>query len=173
MKQVYLALIVFGMLFVAGCSNSSKASSSKTESKATEKLMAEMHAQVGMPNITNFQEKKWAKMIFELRDKSDLITYAYIVDMNGNLHYLFQCIGYGLPYSVQYSNPERVVDCEVELNHSLYEDHTQTLPQADPNGLYMPEGLSATWLMMYDPKTKEIKPVYIEPQIIVSPVRLH
>ena len=83
MKKVYLALIVFGMLFVVGCRNDGP-SSSKTESKATEKLMAEMHAQVGMPNITNFQEKKWAKMIFELRDKSDLITYAYLVDMNGN-----------------------------------------------------------------------------------------
>jgi len=28
-----------------------------------------------------------------------------------------------------------------------------TIPQPDPNGLFMPDGLSATWLMMIDPET--------------------
>ena len=46
------------------------------------------------------------------------------------------------------------------------------VPQADPNGLFMPTGLSATWLMMIDPKTHEPRPVYIEPEIIVSPFPL-
>jgi len=36
----------------------------------------------------------------------------------------------------------------------------------------MPEGLSATWLMMEDPSTKEIKPVYVEQEILVSPFKL-
>ena len=43
----------------------------------------------------------------------------------------------------------------------------------EPNGLFMPEGLSATWLLMIDPKTNEPRPVYVEPQIIVSPFPLH
>lgn len=40
------------------------------------------------------------------------------------------------------------------------------------NGLFMPQGLSATWLMMIDPQTNEPRPVYVEPEIIVSPFPL-
>jgi len=35
----------------------------------------------------------------------------------------------------------------------------------------MPDGLSATWLMMID-KDGKSRPVYIEPEIIVSPFPL-
>lgn len=69
---------------------------------------------------------------------------------------------FGVPFSAQYTNPEK------------YIRHTGTiLPQADPNGLYMPVSSSATWLMMIDPETKEARPVYIEPEIVVSPFKLH
>ena len=37
----------------------------------------------------------------------------------------------------------------------------------------MPEGLSATWLMMINPATGEAQPVYIESEIVVSPFPLH
>lgn len=47
------------------------------------------------------------------------------------------------------------------------------LPQADPNGLFMPTSSSVTWLIMIDPKTNEPRPVYIEPEIVVGPFPLH
>jgi len=159
MKKEYLFIIIiitFVLLMSTGQSESDR-----ELSRQTEKSMQEANAQIGMPAIVNFQERKLAKMIFELRDKEDLITFAYIVNLNGELIYLGQCIGFGLPYSVQYTNPEKLA--------SGYEC---TIPQADPNGLFMPDGLSATWLMMIDPETKEPRPVYVEPQIIVSPFRL-
>ena len=120
-----------------------------------------------MPAIKNFQERKLAKMIFELRDQEDLITYAYLVNLEGKLIFLGKCLGFGLPYSVQYTNPQKVV------YSGGYERGFGSMPQADPNGLFMPEGLSATWLMMYDETTKKARPVYVEPQIIVSPFPLH
>ena len=33
--------------------------------------------------------------------------------------------------------------------------------------------VSATWFMMVDPKTNKPRPVYIEPEIVVSPFPLH
>jgi hypothetical protein len=48
----------------------------------------------------------------------------------------------------------------------------QTIPQADPNGLYMPTSSSATWVMLKDPKTGKIHPVYVESDITVSPFKL-
>ena len=133
--------------------------------RSTEESMKEANMQIGMPAIINFQERKLAKQIFELRDKEDLVTYAYIVNhMTGELVFIGRCIGFGLPYSVQYTSPMV----------NKYGDHTEApVPQADPNGLFMPDGLSATWLMMIDPKTGDPRPVYVEPQIIVSPFPLH
>ena len=46
------------------------------------------------------------------------------------------------------------------------------MPQPEPNGLFMPDGLAATWLMLIDEKG-DIHPAYFEPAIIVSPVLLH
>ena len=163
-------LPVFG--FISGCDNvSSTPNADQRQAQATEQAMAEADRQIGMPAIVNFQERKLAKMIFELRDKEDLICYAYIVNhMTGELVFIGKCLGFGLPYSVQYTNPERMdtVDGGASFARNPY-----TLPQPDPNGLFMPSGLSATWLMMIDPSTNEPRPVYVEPEILVSPFQLH
>lgn len=139
-------------------------SSDKIMRQQTEAALKEANAQIGMPAIKNFQERKLAKMIFELRDQEKLICWAYIVNhMTGELVLIGKCIGFGLPYSVQYTNPMKRV-------YGSMESHT--LPQADPNGLFMPDGLSATWLMMIDKKTGDPHPVYVEPEILVSPFPL-
>jgi len=155
---VLLALTVC----LAGCDVNS---ADKVQTEASEKSLAEAQRQIGMPNIVNFQERKLMKSILELRDKEDLVTYAYIVDWQGNLHFIGQCIGFGLPYSVQFTNPQKL---RWSQRHGGF-----TMPQADPNGLFMPDSLSATWLMMLDPDTQEVRPVYVEPPIIVSPFKLH
>jgi hypothetical protein len=46
------------------------------------------------------------------------------------------------------------------------------LPQADPNGLFSPTSAEGTWVMCKDPKGGEVKPVYIEPRIVVSPFKM-
>ena len=126
----------------------------------TDRALAEAHRQVGMPDITRFTERKLARDILELRDK-EITTYVYIVNWQGELIYLGEALGFGLPYSVQYTNP-------VKRAHS----HSEvTFAQADPNGLFMPSGLSATWIMLKGPDG-EIHAVYVEPQIIVSPFQL-
>lgn len=129
---------------------------------ATTQAMGEANRQVGMPDIINWTERRQFKDILELRDKPDLATFTYIVDMNANLRPLCRSIGYGLPYSVQYTNPMVTVDTW-RANGFL-----EQLPQPDPNGLFMPDGLSATWVLCVDPESGTPDPVYVEPQIIVS-----
>jgi len=140
-----------------------------------EETQRECVAQTGLPAIRNFQEKKMLKTLYELRDREDLICYAYLFNtMTGSVgQYLGQCIGYGLPASTQYSSPQKLVDVTDHHISSYQANDSAVIPQAEPNGLFMPDGLSATWLMMIDPKTKEPRPVYIEPMIIVSPFPLH
>lgn len=173
MKKIFMILMI---LFVCGsvfATGAVETTSDGVLATQTEQAMQEMNAQIGMPAIKNFQERKLAKMIFELRDQENLATYAYIVaQQTGRLVFIGECIGYGLPYSVQYTSPEKLVDRYGRtITSSNYDAHP--MPQADPNGLFMPSGLSATWLMLVDPKTKQARPVYVEPEIIVSPFPLH
>ena len=157
MKKLLMVLIL--IIFI-GCEVAD--TSDRKMKKQTEKAMQQMSRVVGMPAIKNFQERKLAKMIFELRDQANLITYTYIVTLSGKKIFLGKSIGYGLPYSIQYTNP---------MKH-VYSGGAVTIPQADPNGLFMPSGLSATWVMLINPRTGKPKPVYIENEIIVSPFRL-
>lgn len=134
------------------------------QERATAQLAAEANEQVGMPAISNFQERRFAKQILEMRDR-EIATHTYVNNaLKGCLVYLGASVGYGLPYAVQFTNPER---SEYHTNGG-----TVTLPQPDPNGLFMPDSLSATWVLLYDTKTKKTAPVYVEAEITVSPFRI-
>lgn len=166
---VMLLVAIILPVFLTGCGDAKEPKADETIQKQQEASMREAVAQTGLPAMKNFKEKKMLKMLYELRDQENLVCYAYLFNtMTGEVgQFLGKCIGYGLPASTQYSNPEKVV------HENLYNGGSfGTLPQAEPNGLFMPEGLSATWLMMIDPATKEPRPVYVEPMIIVSPFAL-
>lgn len=164
MKKLFIIGMLFLSVMALGCGEDNTAD--KVQAAQTEVAMQEAQRQVGMPNIINFQQRKLMKMIYELCDKEDLICYAYIKsDYQGKLFFVGKCIGFGIPFSAQFTNPERI--------KRVYSGVYQTLPQADPNGLFMPTSSSATWLMMIDPKTNKPRPVYLEPEIVVSPFRLH
>ena len=165
MKRLILCAVccaVCCMMFV-GCENVPDAD--KRQAKNTKKQLLEADKQIGYPDIVNFTERRLAKDILELRDQESLSTYTYLVSLEGKLVFLGNSVGYGLPYSVQFTNPE------VEVYRANQGGHG-TMPQADPNGLFMPEGLSATWILLVDPETGEARPTYVEPSIIVSPFKL-
>ena len=166
-KILIISFLIIAIIALSSCEVASSPSVSQLETKAVQENMKEMSKQVGNPNIQNFYEKRLAKKIFELRDDSKLITYAYMQNLEGQFVYIGKCVGFGLPYSVQYTNPEL-------LKTGGYNDNRWaiSLPQADPNGLYMPEGLSATWLIIMDEKTNETSVMYTEPSIVVTQFKL-
>jgi len=168
-RPIFFALLV-GIVAIAflfsGCSDGATTPSTDRQQTAqTERMVAEAQRQVGMPAITNFTERKFAKMITELRD-TEVATFTYIVDMNGVRHFLTESIGYGIPYSVQFTNPAR----------PLWETGYQsiagvTVGQPEPNGLFMPTSSSATWVLAVTPEGG-ISPMYVESEILVSTFRL-
>ena len=160
MKAIFA---IIALLALAAC-DEAKPSSDQVQRHQQEQLSAESNAQVGMPAITNFQEKRMAKMILELRDTA-LTTITYTQDMNGVLHKLCDSVGYGLPYATQYTNPQRTVE-------GRGQNEFTTLPQADPNGLFSPASADGTWVLCLDPATKKAMPLYVEPHVIVSPFPL-
>lgn len=140
-------------------------SPSTDEKQAEEqaRALAQAHAQVGMPSVTHFTEKRMMKDLYELRDGS-VPTHTYIVsEKDGCLRYLGASVGYGLPYSTQFTAPTTTM-------HG-YQAYYQ-VPQAEPNGLFMPNSAEGTWVMLKDPRGTEVKAVYVEPRVVVSPFKL-
>ncbi len=183
MKLTVIFLII-GLLFTSNAFGWSLSGGVKeggdTDIKQARQLklhLAEGDRQVGLPNVVNFQQKKLMKMVYELCDKENLITYVYIKsDYYGKLMFVGKGLGYGIPFSAQYTNPQKIIDSEIEGGiKSKCNDNgeVQILPQADPNGLFMPISSSATWIMMINPKTQKPQVVYFEPKIVVSPFPLH
>lgn len=151
-KAIYaLALAPLILANAGGCNEANK-----KEQQATRAITAAAATEVGVPAITNFYEKRLLREIYERRDQADLGTFAYVQGLDGRLTCLGQAIGYGVPYSTQYSNPV---------------EYTTGKPQAEPNALFTPEGMSATWLQLVAPNG-DIQVVYVEPTIVVSPFRL-
>lgn len=144
----YLIILVIALL--AGCEGTESADA--RQRRATAELTEQADAAVGMPRITQFREKRMAREILELRDRS-LQTYTYTMNVNGDLSLLCPSIGFGLPYATQYTNPER------------WTGGGYTMPQAEPNGLFSPDQAEATWVVC---ATEGLSVVYVEERIIVS-----
>jgi hypothetical protein len=106
------------------------------------------------------------KDILELRDQEGLVTYTYVYnEFQGKFVFLCDSVGYGIPYSTQYTSPQKP---------AFYYDHaSMALPQADPNGLFSPPEAEGTWVLCNNPDKKEkAEVVYVEPRIITSPFKL-
>lgn len=170
----FLSLIVFIGLFTSCEESQFTPSADKSQQKQTEQSLREANNQIGMPAIINFQERKLFKQILELRDQEKIITYCYLAnEMNGKIgQFLGKGIGFGIPAATQFTNPQKLVDVTDYGIGSYQANDAAVIPQADPNGLFMPTATSATWYMLLDEKGKP-HPVYIEPLIIVSPIKLH
>tara|TARA_R110000796_G_scaffold248124_1_gene374527 strand:- start:7350 stop:7850 length:501 start_codon:yes stop_codon:yes gene_type:complete len=166
MKRLFM-LLFCAVLFMSATDCESKPTADKIQAKQTEKSLGDANRQIGYPAIVNFQERKLFKQILELRDSENLITYCYFFnELKGEIgQFLGKGIGYGIPAATQFTNPEKIANSYSQGGFAI-------LPQADPNGLFMPTATSATWYMLLDGEGVP-HPVFIEPLIIVSPIKLH
>lgn len=156
-------------LMLAACDPGATAqpSSTQMESRAQEQLAQQAAVTVGLPAIKNFAEKRQLKAIYELRDSANLVTYTYILDMNGKRHKICPStsVGFGIPYATQYTNPQRMVKESTNMNGAAIA--MATLPQSDPNGLFSPASADGTWVICIHPKTQELAPTFVEPRVVV------
>jgi hypothetical protein len=159
---VALALCLSLMGNTDSCGGEAK-TSDVIQREQQERILAEGTAQIGMPSIKNFREKKLLKDILELRDQEALVTYSYLRnEYTGELNFFCNSIGYAIPYATQFTNPQKIAYENANVG-------VATLPQADPNGLFSPASAEGTWIVCRDDKTKKTGVVYVEPKLIVSP----
>jgi len=163
MIRAIAAMLATTMLVSSGGDGCDENSADEKQEEEQARSLAEGHAQIGMPAIGDFSEKREVKDLYELRDKP-IPTHSYIAnEMKGCLMYLGTSIGYGLPYATQYTSPTRLA-----YRNGGY----RQVPQAEPNGLFMPSSAEGTWIMLKPPGEDKVQPVYVEPRVVVSPFRL-
>lgn len=131
------------------------------QTDAVDKLSDQADRKIGMPAITNFQQKAFVRDIYERTDRATT-TYAYTQGLDGKLTCLGQGVGYGVPYGTRSTPPDDKIT-----------GYELTLAQPEPNGLYLPDNAEATWWQMLNPRTNKIEVVYLEPTIVITPFRLH
>ncbi len=184
MKRFLVVLAVVVMFgFLASCAEEVQ-SADRTQRERQEQIQQEGVAQVGMPAITSFFEAKQLKRIYELRDHGidgtgPMHTYTYTENMvptiikghtvmGGKFTFMFDSIGYGFPYATQFTSPSKL---ERVYNAGSY---WYVMPQAEPNLLFSPSTAAGTWVLVMDPtgKTKELMPIYCEPNVLVTPFKL-
>jgi hypothetical protein len=163
LSYIFIVAAGWGAYVIAACIPTG---SDAIQQDRQEVILAEATAQVGMPSIKNFREKRLVKMLLEMRDQDNLSTTTYIwSEMQGRAVFFCNSIGYGIPYATQFTAPEKAVQVYAG-------GHYLTLPQADPNGLFSPATAEGTWVMCKDPKGTAVKPVFVEPRVIVTPFDL-
>ncbi len=157
-----IKLAVIALILASSTRGGCSTDSDEIQAEQQETILREGTSAVGMPAIRNFRERRLLKSILEMRD-SEISTFTYLASPAGDLKLLCSSIGYGIPYSTQYTNPQK----------SVYSGGGSfALPQADPNGLFSPESSDGTWVMCKNPNGNEVSPVLIEPRIVVSPFPL-
>ena len=157
MKKVFFSLLVILTVIITSCNFTPTADQLQEESQK------QAVQSVGIPATPNHTELKQVFDLYQKRDNAKLICYAYIFsEMQCKIKFLGRCQGFGIPYATQFSSPSKVE------NHS---GSILTVPQAEPNGLFMPAQADATWIILLD-KNGIGHPLYCEPKIMISEVEL-
>jgi|HubBroStandDraft_4_1064222.scaffolds.fasta_scaffold00019_92 hypothetical protein len=162
----FILLIGSLAITLASCDEPSTPTADQHMQQVQTQTTAEADREVGFPAIVNWAEKRQVKDLYELRDKN-VPTWTYMQGIDGRLICMGQSIGYGIPYAVQFSNPQM----KVRAGLGQYSGD-MLMTQAEPNGLYMPADAEGTWVQMLDPTTQKVVPVYVEPRVTVSPFKL-
>jgi hypothetical protein len=153
MKKIIVMILIMIFTLIGCGTHTGESGTDKKKTQKQEQAFKDMYNKIGGdPNITKWTEAKQLKKIYELRDDAKLICYLYTKsEVTGKYVYEGRCQGFGIPYSTQYSNPEKPINYERELDEELYDgEPVGNLPQPEPNGLFMPTSSSATWVMMID-----------------------
>ena len=150
-----LAPFCLGNSNQGGCQNTND-----VQTQQQEVILAQANDAVGMPAITNFAAKRLLKRTYELADKQ-VPTISYVFDLQGRFHKFCDSLGYPVPYSTEYTSPDK-------------EGHGQgtVVAQADPDTLFHAPSSDGTWVLCRKPGTTEMWPVYVEPKVTASPFPL-
>lgn len=183
MRRIIFSLVsVLCAVILSGCAGEPTSSDIQRDRQETQ--VNEGVAEVGVPAIKNFRMLKLLKDIQEMQDQTGLVTYTYVENLvptvmsghtarGGKFTFFCDSFGYPIPYATQFSASESMQ--RYQLPHRKNQARVggvARLPQAEPNGLFMPASADGTWVVCKDPESDDTGVVYSEPKLVAFPFRL-
>ena len=163
MKKVAPILLIAAL---AGCNVDPETSdAAQRQTKATKVSLDAADREIGMPRISNFAQRKLLKNAYEDMDQTTLV-YVYTQALDGRFVCLGQAVGYGVSLGTQFTAPY------YNTYPGISERGIAQEPQAEPNGLFMPESGAATIVNLVDPATGKARTALVEPNVVTSPNKL-
>lgn len=151
------------ILMLAACDVTKEDSAGTRQTAATKASLDAADREIGMPRISNFAQRKLLKNAYEDMDQTTL-TYVYVQALDGRFVCLGQSVGYGVSLGTQFTAPYYLT--------GGFQDNYGQVPQAEPNGLFMPESGAATIINLVDPVTGKSRTALVEPDVVTSPNKL-
>jgi hypothetical protein len=184
-KSIYSIIGLLLFLPLVGCSAPVNQSNDSKIAQQQEKQLAEGDAEVPIPAITNWNEKRMLKTVLEERDAANLTTWTYTKNFDGKYTFVCESLGYGIPYNTRANNPVHYEFMSTQTGSQWnktggYQDNQgnwiwgehAVVPQAEPNGLFIPDNAKGTWNQCKNPDTGKAAVTYQEEDISVFPYRL-
>lgn len=164
MKRIAFIALASSMLLLGACSK--ELSSADKQREQQETIVGEGVAQVGMPNIVNFRDARAVKFWYERRDQSNLMTYTYTKNMQGQWVWFCDSMGYPIPGGTQFSAPESVQRYALPRKNDREADFgSMRLPQPEPNGIYPPSSAEGSGIICINPNTNVATAAYGEEKL--------
>jgi hypothetical protein len=186
MKALKLAVVALVCVLLVACGGTAYQSNDARIAQQQEDQIAEAYAQVPPAKIVNWNERRMANLIQEMRDKENLQTWTYTKNMDGKYTFVCESVSYGLPYNTRTNNPmhyeylstrsgvwnpgDATYTTDKQGNRVWGEHHI--VPQAEPNGLFIPDSAKGTWNLCRGPEDGKIHVTYQEEDVAVFPYRL-
>jgi hypothetical protein len=161
-----LSTIVFSALAIMSLAACSEYTPSAEQVQANQQQDISKRAveEVGIYTPTHFTRKRLANRIGQLLDDPNYATVSYAQGMDGRLTCIGHTIGYPMPGATQTTAPQRLATSA----ETLYRDD-MLVPQPEPDQLYYPASVDATWILLINQKTGQAEPVYFEGHVQTFP----
>lgn len=197
MRKLTLVLLGSAAMCLSACGYSKPQQSADAErAQQQEQQLEEAQKQVPAPVIRNWNELRMFTATMERRDQVDLPTWTYTKNLDGKYTFICESLGYGIPYNTRANNPVHYEylttrtgkvlsgstgqasssNCGGDNGYAdgkgcIWGEHA-IVPQAEPNGLFIPESAKGTWNTCRDPRTGKPDITYQEEDVAVFPFRL-
>ena len=163
MKLIALAALAASCAALTGCQYDETTGTRTADQKAAvqqEDLAERAQTEVGIYQPTNFVRKRLANRIAQMLDTPSLVTVSYAQGLDGRLRCIGHTIGFPLPGATQTTAPTHFVVKPHTVHPYVPRDYEQA-PQAEPDQLFSPSSMDATWILLINEKGIA-EPAYFE-----------
>jgi predicted small secreted protein len=154
-KYLLTGIVLTSALLLTACSTTTGTGKESSQVAQQQKLYVENQP---VPAFDWSLERHMMIKLYEARNNA-VITYSYVRNLQGQIIFSCNSIGFPIPANTQLTNPNAVQQSRVnEFNY--YE----VLPQAEPNGLYSSTSTMGTYVFCLN-QDGTVSPTYFESDV--------